>query len=208
MNQAIPRLLARVLLGAVLGVAPWSAAVGQAAAGGSRPAPAPADVDFLSGMISHHAQAVLIAGWAPTHDASAALRTLCARIIVSQRDEIATMERWLREHGQPVPPPDPRGLVMPGMDHPMAMPGMLTAAQLAQLDSARGAAFDRLFLTFMIQHHRGALTMVGELLDRPNSARDGAVFQIASDINADQTVEIARMTRMLDAMPQPQRSPQ
>jgi uncharacterized protein (DUF305 family) len=96
---------------------------------------------------------------------------------------------------------------MPGMDHPMAMPGMLTPSQLAQLDSTRGPEFDRLFLTFMIQHHRGALTMVSDLLDRPNSARDGVVFQIASDINADQAVEIARMTRMLDAMTQAQRSP-
>jgi uncharacterized protein (DUF305 family) len=162
----------------------------------------------MSGMIAHHAQAVLIAGWAVSHDAGAAVRTLCARIVVSQQDEIATMERWLREHGQAVPPADPRGLVMPGMDHPMPMPGMLTSGQLAQLDSARSADFDRVFLTLMIQHHRGALTMVSELLDRPNSARDGIVFQIASDINADQTVEIARMTRMLDAMTQAQGSHQ
>ena len=193
---------------AIIAVAVCSTAAAQARPDSGRPAPSRADVDFLSGMISHHAQAILIAGWAPTHDASAALRTLCARIIVSQRDEIATMERWLREHGKPVPPEDPAGLRMPGMDHPMPMPGMLTAAQLAQLDSARGADFDRLFLTFMIQHHRGALTMVSELLDHPNSARDGVVFQIASDINADQTVEIARMTRMLDAMTQAQGSHQ
>ena len=193
---------------AIVAVALCSTAAAQARPDSGRPAPSRADVDFLSGMISHHAQAILIANWAPTHDASAALRTLCARIIVSQRDEIVTMERWLREHGEPVPPEDPTGLRMPGMDHPMPMPGMLTAAQLAQLDSARGGDFDRLFLTFMIQHHRGALTMVSELLDRPNSARDGVVFQIASDINADQTVEIARMTRMLDAMTQAQGSHQ
>ena len=192
----------------IVAVAVCSTAAAQARPDSGRPSYTRADVDFLSGMISHHAQAILIANWAPTHDASAALRTLCARIIVSQRDEIATMERWLREHGEPVPPEDPTGLRMPGMDHPMPMPGMLTAAQLDQLDSVRGAAFDRLFLTFMIQHHRGALTMVSALLDHPNSARDGVVFQIASDINADQTVEIARMTRMLDAMTQAQGSHQ
>ena len=192
----------------IVAVAVCSTAAAQARPDSGRPAPSRADVDFLSGMISHHAQAILMAGWAPTHAASTALRTLCARIIVSQRDEIATMERWLREHGEPVPPEDPTGLRMPGMDHAMPMPGMLTAAQLAQLDSARAADFDRLFLIFMIQHHRGALTMVSELLDHPNSARDGVVFQIASDINADQTVEIARMTRMLDAMTQAQGSHQ
>jgi uncharacterized protein (DUF305 family) len=185
----------------------WAPAM-QAQGDSSRLRYTAADVGFMSGMIAHHAQAVLIAGWAPSHEAGPAVRTLCARIVVSQQDEIAAMERWLRERGQAVPPSDPRGLLMPGMDHPMAMPGMLTAAQLAQLDSARGAEFDRLFLTFMIQHHRGALTMVSELLDRPNSARDGGVFQLASNVNADQTVEIARMTRMLDAMTQSQRSPQ
>src|SRR5881275_3790880 len=110
-----------------------------------------ADVHFMAGMIAHHAQAVLIAGWAPTHGAGPALRALCERIVVGQRDEIAVMQRWLREHHQPVPEPDPHGYLMPGMDHPMLMPGMLTQAQLAQLDAARGAGFDRLFLTFMIQ---------------------------------------------------------
>ncbi len=168
-----------------------------------------ADVAFMSGMISHHAQAVQIAGWAPSHGASAALRALCERIVVGQRDEIAAMQRWLREHGQPVPDPDPRGYSMPGMDHPMLMPGMLTPEQLAQLNSARGPEFDRLFLTFMIQHHRGAVTMVRELLDAPGAARDGLIFQFASDVSADQTTEIDRMSRMLAALSYPpQRSAQ
>ena len=192
---------------AIAAVAVCSTGAAQARPDSGRPSYTRADVDFLSGMISHHAQAILFAGWAPSHDAGAAVRTLCARVVVSQRDEIATMQRWLREHGEPVPPEDPNGLRMPGMDHPMLMPGMLTPAQTAQLDSARGPGFDRLFLTLMIQHHRGALTMVGDLLDR-NSARDGVIFSIASDINADQTVEIARMTRMLDAMTQTQGSHQ
>ena len=126
----------------------------------ARPRYSAADVQFVAGMIVHHAQAVLIAGWAPTHGASPALRALCERIVVGQRDEIAIMQRWLEERHQAVPDSDPRRQTMPGMDHPMLMPGMLTSAQLAQLDAARGPEFDRLFLTFMIQHHRGALTMV------------------------------------------------
>ena len=119
------------------------------------------------------------------------------------------MQRWLEERHQAVPDSDPRRQTMPGMDHPMLMPGMLTPAQLAQLDAARGPEFDRLFLTFMIQHHRGALTMVRALVDTPGAARDGPLFQIASDVSADQTTEIDRMTRMLDGLSQPpQRSPQ
>ena len=181
----------------------------RAQAAGGRPGYSAADVHFVTGMIAHHAQAVLIAGWAPTHDASPALRALCERIVVGQRDEIAIMQRWLEERHQPVPDSDPRRHTMPGMDHPTLMPGMLTPAQLAQLDAARGPEFDRLFLTFMIQHHRGALTMVRELVDTPGAARDGPLFQIASDVSADQTTEIDRMTRMLDGLSQPpQRSPQ
>ena len=159
-----------------------------------------ADVHFMAGMIAHHAQAVLIAGWAPSRAASAAVRALCERIVVGQRDEIVLMQRWLREHNQEVPPADPRGHIMPGMDHPMLMPGMLTPEQMAQLDAARGREFDRLFLTFMIQHHQGALTMVAQLLAAPGAAQDGPVFRFAADVNADQTTEIDRMSGMLDAL--------
>src|SRR5207302_4407768 len=159
-----------------------------------------ADIHFFSGMIGHHAQAIEMALWAPSHGASPSVRVLCERIVVSQRDEIAAMQRWLRERHLPVPDADARGHTMPGMDHAMLMPGMLSDAQLAQLDSARGPDFDRLFLTDMIQHHRGALTMVRTLIDTPRAARDGLLFQIASDISADQTAEIDRMTRMLDAL--------
>ena len=181
----------------------------QAQTDTARPRYRAADVQFVAGMIVHHAQAVLIAGWAPTHGASPALRALCERIVVGQRDEIAIMQRWLEERHQAVPDSDPRRQTMPGMDHPMLMPGMLTPAQLAQLDAARGPEFDRLFLTFMIQHHRGALTMVRALVDTPGAARDGPLFQIASDVSADQTTEIDRMTRMLDGLSQPlERSPQ
>lgn len=163
-----------------------------------------ADAHFMSGMIVHHEQAVLIAGWAPTHNAGPAVATLCKRIAISQRDEIALMERWLREHGQPLPDTawvfDYTG---PAMAHATLMAGMLTADQLTQLDSAGGPEFDRLFLVFMMQHHRGALTMVERLFNTPGAAQDNFVFQFASEINAGQTVEIDRMSRMLEALPRP-----
>jgi uncharacterized protein (DUF305 family) len=164
------------------------------------PAYTAADVHFVAGMIGHHAQAVQMAGWAPSHGASESVRTLCARIVVAQRDEIAFAQRWLREHHEFVPPADPRGHMMAGMDHPMLMPGMLTTEQMVQLDAARGREFDRLFLTFMIQHHQGAITMVEELLSAQGAAQDGPVFRFAADVNADQTTEIDRMRRMLDAL--------
>lgn len=157
----------------------------------------PADVHFVSGMIAHHAQAVLMAGWAPANGASSAVRVLCERIVVSQRDEIALMQQWLRDHGQPVPAGDAAHDMMPGMDHAMLMPGMLTAEQLTELHAATGPEFDRLFLTDMIQHHQGAITMVEQLISTPGAARDNFIFKLASDINADQTTEIDRMQRML-----------
>jgi uncharacterized protein (DUF305 family) len=172
----------------------------QAGAEGGRPPYTAADVRFMSGMIGHHAQAVLMAGWAPSHGASPAVRVLCERIVVAQNDEIAFVQRWLREHQEFVPPADPRGHVMPGMDQPMLMPGMLTPGQMTQLDAARGREFDRLFLTFMIQHHQGAITMVAQLLAAPGAGQDGPIFRFAADVNADQTTEIDRMTRMLDAL--------
>lgn len=185
---------------AVTTLALWLVAAASAAA--QAPGRDSPDARFMSGMILHHQQAVLMAGWAPTHDAGPAVRTLCRRIAVSQQDEIALMERWLRAHGRPLPDTawvfDYTG---PAMAHATLMAGMLNVTQLGRLDSARGPAFDRLFLTFMIQHHEGALTMVRQLLDTPGAAQDALVFQFASDINADQLVEIARMRRMLAALP-------
>src|SRR2546426_4775815 len=150
------------------------------------PAPAGADVHFVSGMIGHHAQAIQMAGWAPSHGASPAVRVLCERIVVAQNDEIAFAQRWLRERNEVVPPADPRGHVMPGMDHPMLMPGMLTPDQMAQLDAALGPQFDRLFLRFMIQHHRGAITMESELLSAPGAAQDGPEFRFAADVRSEE----------------------
>jgi uncharacterized protein (DUF305 family) len=161
-----------------------------------------ADVHFMTGMIGHHAQAILMAGWAPTHGASPSVRVLCDRIINAQRDEIATMQQWLRDRQQPVPDANPMGMTMKmdGMEHTMLMPGMLTEEQLKQLDAARGKEFDRLFLTFMIQHHKGAVQMVKELFESYGAAQDDLVFKFASDVNVDQTTEIARMERMLVAI--------
>ena len=161
-----------------------------------------ADIDFMAGMIHHHAQAIVMSRWAPTHGASPAILTLTERIINAQQDEIASMQRWLRSHGQPVPEPDPHGMMMDmgGMKHEMLMPGMLTDAQMKQLDASRGKDFDRFFLTFMIQHHQGAVTMVNDLFGTPGAAQEQTVFKMASDVFADQTTEIERMQKMLAAM--------
>jgi len=160
-----------------------------------------ADVHFMTGMIGHHAQAVLMAGWAPTHGASPSLQALCERIVVGQNDEIATMQRWLRDRGQPVPDADAKMDMMPGMSHTMMMPGMLTAEELTQLDKSQGVDFDRNFLTYMIKHHQGALTMVQDLYNSPGAAQDDQVFKFTSDMSADQTIEIERMNGMLAALP-------
>jgi uncharacterized protein (DUF305 family) len=167
-----------------------------------------ADVHFMQGMIHHHAQAVVMAGWAPSHGARADVRILCERIDVAQRDEIAFMQRWLRERHETVPDPnamvDMGGQKMSMAEMPMPdmmMPGMLTAEQMAQLKAARGPEFDRLFLTFMIQHHQGALTMVDQLFGSVGGGQELYVFRFASDVGADQTTEIDRMRSMLDALP-------
>ncbi len=157
-----------------------------------------ADIHFVTGMISHHSQAIVMAGWAPTHGAGAAVRRLCERIVNAQVDEIVLMQRWLADRRQPVPVPDFAMLAMghSGGKHMMTMPGMLTEAQMRELDRAQGTRFDILFLQLMIQHHKGAVTMVGDLF-AAEGGRDLAVFKFASDINVDQTTEIRRMQRML-----------
>ena len=161
-----------------------------------------ADIAFMSGMIGHHAQAVVMAGWAPSHSAGASVRILCERIVVGQRDEIGLMQTWLRDRKFPVPEADPAGwrMTMNGQPHTMAMPGMLTAEQMKELDAARGAGFDRLFLKYMIQHHEGAITMVTTLLGSYGAAQDETVFKFASDVQADQSTEIDRMKLMLAAI--------
>ena len=168
-----------------------------------------ADVHFMSGMIPHHAQAVLIAGWAPTHGASTPVRLLCERIVVGQRDEIALMRTWLRDRNQQVPDSNATRMTMTmnGMRHDMLMPGMLTDDELAQLDKARGVEFDRLFLGDMIRHHEGAITMVNDLFASNGAGQDDVVFRFASDVYADQSTEVERMNKMLAALPAGTRSP-
>ncbi|HEX2219992.1 MAG TPA: DUF305 domain-containing protein [Gemmatimonadales bacterium] len=153
-----------------------------------------ADVRFMSAMIGHHEQALTMASMAPTHGASPAVQRLAERILAGQQDEIASMEQWLRDRGRPVPEGGHGS-------HGHHMPGMLTESQLRQLDEAEGPEFDRLFLTYMIQHHRGAVAMVKELFGTPGAAQDQTVFKFADDVGVDQTTEIARMERMLAELP-------
>jgi uncharacterized protein (DUF305 family) len=159
------------------------------------------DVDFMSGMIPHHAQAVIMAGWAPSHGARHDVAILCERIVVGQRDEILTMQNWLRDRGQTVPDATStrHTMTMSGMEHEMLMPGMLTDEEMAALDAARGAEFDRLFLIGMIGHHQGAIDMVNVLFKSYGAAQDETVFKFASDVYADQSTEINRMNEMLEA---------
>ena len=158
-----------------------------------------ADVQFMQGMIGHHAQAVVMAAMAPTHGASAQVALFCRKILRSQADEIELMQGWLRDRGERVPDPkDPHaGMDMTMEGHEMLMPGMLSAEQLAELDRARDATFDRLFLTFMIQHHEGAITMVATLFDSPGAGQTPEIFGFATGVDADQRAEIVRMQAML-----------
>jgi uncharacterized protein (DUF305 family) len=158
-----------------------------------------ADADFMAGMIPHHAQAVLIAGWAPSHGARPDVRTLCERIVIAQRDEIETMRNWLRDRGEPVPAADAthHRMKMNGVEHDMLMPGMLTPEDLARLDKARDAEWDTLFLQAMIRHHEGALKMVDDLFESHGALQDEELYKYVSDLFADQSAEIERMQKML-----------
>ncbi len=158
-----------------------------------------ADVDFMSGMIPHHAQAVIMAGWCGSHGARKDVAVLCERIVVAQKDEIAMMRQWLGDRGLPVPDATStkHKMKMNGMEHDMLMPGMLTDEQMAALDRARGPEFDRLFLQGMIRHHQGAIDMVDVLFKSYGAAQDETVFKFANDVQSDQAIEIARMKQML-----------
>ncbi len=159
-----------------------------------------ADVDFMSGMIPHHAQAVIMAGWAKSHGARPDVLVLCERIVVGQGDEIVFMRNWLRDRGQPVPAANDthHKMTMNGMEHDMLMPGMLNDEEMAALDKSRGAEFDRLFLIGMIKHHKGAINMVNDLFHAYGSLQDDDVYKFASDVYADQSTEVARMEKMLE----------
>ena len=168
-----------------------------------------ADVRFMTGMIGHHGQALVMAALAPTNGASPSVQTLCARIINAQQDEIATMQGWLRDRGQTVPEVHITGTTMMvhGPEYAMHMPGMLTPEQIAELDEAQGREFDRVFLRYMIQHHQGAVTMVHELFGTDGAGLDDVVFKLASDIQVDQLTEIARMELMLEEISDAGRRP-
>jgi len=151
-----------------------------------------ADVRFMQGMISHHAQAVDMADLLSTRTASDAMRKLGQRIAVSQTDEIKMMEHWLEARGEQVPGPHAQHMM--GMT---LMPGMLTEAEMNRLAQAKGPEFDRLFLEGMIKHHEGALTMVKDLFATRGAGQDSEIFAFASDVDADQRMEIDRMSMML-----------
>ena len=161
-----------------------------------------ADIHFMSAMIGHHSQAIVVARWAPTHGASPSVLRLAERIVNGQEDEISIMKQWLIDRRQPVPEPGATTMQMSmnGMTHDMAMPGMLTESQLRQLNAARSDEFDRLFLKLMIQHHRGAVSMVKDLFGSHGAGQDETIFKFASDVNVDQATEINRMEKMLASL--------
>jgi uncharacterized protein (DUF305 family) len=157
-----------------------------------------ADIEFMQGMIMHHGQAVEMTALIPSRTENKEVRSLGGRISLSQSDEMRFMKRWLLARGEPI------SMAMPGMPdmdmsgHPMqAMPGMLTPAQMNQLRQAKGAEFDRLFLTGMIQHHNGALVMVKQLFDTPGAGQDADLFDFATDVDNTQRAEIRIMQNML-----------
>jgi uncharacterized protein (DUF305 family) len=158
----------------------------------SRVGHTPADVRFMQGMISHHAQAVEMTELLATRTASDAMRKLGQRIQVSQTDEIKMMERWLTTHGEEVPSAHAHHMMGGTL-----MPGMLTPEEMERLSAAKGTEFDRLFLEGMIKHHEGALVMVKELFATPGAGQESDIFAFASDVDADQRMEIDRMSTML-----------
>lgn len=195
-----------------------------AARDGGIPPYTKADVSFMQGMISHHAQAVTMSSFADSNGPSSEVRVLAGRITVAQTDEIAFMKSWLGKRKQTVPSGDMEamahahhagmdmskatgdsasGMMQNGMVQNGMMPGMLTPAQLDTLKMAKGPAFDWYFLTFMIQHHRGAISMVDELMSAKGAANDDDVFKFVSDVVADQSTEIDRMELMLKTRSRP-----
>ena len=170
------------------------------------PPRSPKDVEFMQGMIMHHAQAVEMTALIEARTENKDLRLLGARISHSQAEEIKFMRRWLEARGEPVSLPMPKmsGMDMSGMNmssHPMLMPGMLTPEQMEALKRAKGAEFDRLFLTGMIQHHGGALVMVKDLFDTAGAGQDAELFNFTTDVDSGQRAEIRIMQTMLQEKP-------
>lgn len=166
-----------------------------------------ADVNFMNGMIAHHAQALIMSRLAPENGANPEIQRLAARIINSQQDEIQSMQTWLERRNEPVPQVHIDGLKLmvhrPNGEHMhdhSNMAGMLTDEELQELSNAKNETFDRLFLQFMISHHKGAVQMVDKLVSTDGAAQDEEAFRLAADINADQMTEIERMQQMLDEL--------
>lgn len=191
---------ARWMRMAALALSVTAAACGGATGARAQAAPPPgspgeADARFITRMIGHHAQALEMVALVPARSARGDVRMMAERIEVSQRDEIAMMERWLRARGLPVPSADSAHAHQGGAR--AHMPGMLTPEEMGRLAAASGAEFDRLFLELMIRHHEGALAMVAELFGTPGGGQASDVFMIANEVDADQRMEIDRMRAML-----------
>jgi uncharacterized protein (DUF305 family) len=154
-----------------------------------------ADVKFMQGMIGHHQQAVEMVALIPTHSSREDMRLLGHRIDLSQADEIKMMKRWLEVRRQEIP-----GEHAMHMHGATLMPGMLSPEEMERLTAATGTEFDRLFLEGMMKHHGGAITMVNELFATPGAGQEVEIFSFASDVDADQRMEIDRMGAMLNAI--------
>lgn len=164
------------------------------------------DVKFMTGMIAHHAQALVMSRLAPENGASPEIQRLASRIINAQKDEIASMQQWLKDRNQPVPQIEIEGLNLMieinGESYTMykKMRGVLSDQQIEELAVAQGSEFDKLFLKYMIEHHSGAVYMVENLFNKDGAAQDRTAFRLASDIQVDQRTEIDRMQQMLDQL--------
>ncbi len=199
-------LIVAVLVGAAWGQAPviQPGAPGQpsrtlpAGTSGVLPQRSAADVEFMQGMIMHHSQAVEMTAWIPTHTENKEIGLLGARIRRSQTDEMQFMKRWLEARGEATSMAG--SARMPDMPGMALMPGMLTPEKMKALEAARGAEFDRLFLTGMMQHHNGALTMVKQLFETPGAGQDADLFDFATDADNTQRAEIRIMQEMLDKL--------
>lgn len=216
--RVVQGTIGMLALAAAFGCAPGSpgepavaAAPGPATQTRHGPAHTEADVEFMRHMIHHHAQALEMVALVEGRSENEILPLLAERIEVSQRDEIARMEQWLRTRGLEVPTTggqgahhDPAHAAMHARHHgeggEMVMPGMLTPEEMAELRAATGAAFDRLFLEFMIRHHEGALVMVEELFAQPGAGQEPEIYQFAAEVVADQQMEIDRMRTLLDRL--------
>jgi len=174
---------------------------------GTLPPLSQADVEFMQEMIMHHAQAVEMTALIASHTENKELRTLGARISRSQSDEIKFMQRWLAARGEPISMSSSstgmaatHGMNMSNRSHGAAhlMPGMLTPEQMEALRKANATEFDRLFLTGMVQHHNGALTMVKNLFDTAGAGQDAEMFGFATDVDTGQRAEIKIMQTMLE----------